>query len=417
MNPSKHLNRLLLYPSLVVSLGLASLQAQEAGEHEQAHQTRNVAILIYPGVELLDFAGPGEVFAAAGPEFNVFTVAESTAAVRSMGFLDVTPEYALDACPEPDIVVVPGGNIPAGNARLQAWVREQAQESDVLMSVCNGASLLARAGLLANLEIATHRSNQSNVSIEEPTATVLENRRFVDHGKIMTTAGISAGIDGSLHLVARFLGDERALRTARYMEYDWRPEEIAAQHAEPGKVHTSPELELLDSLREHGFEKTLAALHAGASASEASTSENALDETRLNRLGYQLLQNDHGQKAVQVLELQVAAYPDSANPYDSLSEAHERLGNPEQALAYAELALAKLESDEAIDEAWRARVHEAASSRIERLRAPAARFVYSCPPCGEPCDDTELEQPGTCSGCGMTLTQKRVAAPAPSGSE
>lgn len=391
----------------------ANLNAQDTAPETEP---RNVAILVYPGVELLDFAGPGEVFAAAGPDFRVFTVAETTGIVRSMGFLDVTPEFTLDSCPAPDIVVVPGGNIPAGNERLQAWVRQQAEEVDVLMSVCNGASLLARAGLLANLEIATHRSNQSNVSIEEPTATVLENRRFVDHGKIMTTAGISAGIDGSLHLVARLVGDEEARRTAEYMEYDWRPAEIAALHAQPGKVHTSPELVFLESLSEVGYERTLASYREQSASEATSTEADRLDEARLNTLGYRLLQGGHGAKALQVFELLVAAYPDSANPYDSLSEAHEQLGSPEQALVYAELALAKLESDQAITPDWRVRVQEAASSRIERLRSPDAKFVYTCPPCGQACDEAEHEEAGSCPDCGMSMTQKVASSSSPDSS-
>ncbi len=191
---------------------------------------RNVAILVYEGVELLDFAGPGEVFAAAQtiegrPAFNVYTVAATAKAITSQGFVKVTPRYTVKNSPRPDIIVLPGGNVQSTtrNQRVMRWIESATRESEVTMSVCNGAYLLARAGLLAGKRATTHWGAISGLRTEAPTATVLENVRLVDNGQIVTTAGVSAGIDGALHVVERLLGTPAARLTARYMEYEWKP--------------------------------------------------------------------------------------------------------------------------------------------------------------------------------------------------
>ncbi len=206
---------------------------------------RNVAVFIYQGVELLDFAGPGEVFAAAQTiegqrAFNVYTVAASADTIVSQGFVKVTPQYAIENCPRPDIIVLPGGN--ANNAmrddKVMTWIKTVTRETELTMSVCNGALLLARAGLLNDKKATTHWTAIGGLKQEAPTATVLENVRFVDNGQVLTTAGVSAGIDGALHVVDRLLGRPAAQLTARYMEYDWKPvnkPDVSAKPARAGK--------------------------------------------------------------------------------------------------------------------------------------------------------------------------------------
>jgi transcriptional regulator GlxA family with amidase domain len=189
---------------------------------------RNVAILVHEGVELLDFAGPGEVFAVAGngQAFRVYTVAASKDPITSQRFLKVTPEFTFDDCPKPDIVVIPGGStrIPLANPKVVEWVKRVSTEAEVTMSVCTGAFILARAGLLDNQEATTHWGSIAGLKTAAPGIKVRADRRFTDNGKVVTTAGVSAGIDGSLHVVQRLLGDEAARTTARYMEYRWEPE-------------------------------------------------------------------------------------------------------------------------------------------------------------------------------------------------
>lgn len=189
---------------------------------------RNVAIFVHEGVELLDFAGPGEVFAAAGRNgsFNVYTVAASAEQIVSQGFVTIKPEHTIANCPPPDIIILPGGrtDVPLNNRDVIEWIKKSSRNAEVVMSVCTGAFLLAKAELLDGLEATTHWGSIDSLKQNAPRATVRENQRFVDNGKIVTAAGVSAGIDASLHVVDRLLGREAASKTARYMEYKWEPE-------------------------------------------------------------------------------------------------------------------------------------------------------------------------------------------------
>ena len=126
-----------------------------------------------------------------------------------------------------EILVVPGGwgtRQQMINPTIIQWIKESAAKAELVLSVCTGALLLAKAGLLAGLSATTHYAALELLRQNAPNTTVISDRRFVDNGKIILSAGISAGIDMSLHVVARLLGKEEALETARYMEYDWRHE-------------------------------------------------------------------------------------------------------------------------------------------------------------------------------------------------
>lgn len=192
---------------------------------EQVAQ-RNVAILIWDGVELLDFAGPGEVFAAARvgdhAPFKVFTVGLTREAVTSQGFLKITPNFSIEDCPAPDVLIIPGGNSGAvtRNAALVAWVEKVANNTEMILSVCTGAFVLAKAGLLDDLEATTWHGAVDALRREATRTRVHAGRRYVDNGDIITSAGVSAGIDGALHALARLTGPDVAARAARYMEYD-----------------------------------------------------------------------------------------------------------------------------------------------------------------------------------------------------
>jgi putative intracellular protease/amidase/YHS domain-containing protein len=188
---------------------------------------RKVAVLVYDGMELLDFAGPGEVFAAAGQgrAFDVFTVAPAAGPVTSQGFVAITPRYTLADCPKPDILVIPGGSTRriAEDPAVIAWIRETASDAEVVLSVCTGSLLLAKAGVLDGLEATTHRGSLDALRRAATKTKVVEGRRFVDNGKVITSAGVSAGIDASLHVVGRLLGADAASETAEYMEYRREP--------------------------------------------------------------------------------------------------------------------------------------------------------------------------------------------------
>ena len=182
----------------------------------------DVAVLIFKGVELLDFAGPAEVFIVSdhGNAFRVFTVAADTKPLTTMGGITVTPDFTYETAPAADIIVAPGGAMSnVGEAGIN-WLKKAHKSSRVTMSVCMGAFLLAQAELLDGIEATTHRWGISGLQSAAPKCKVIRSRRFVDSGKIITTAGVTAGIDGALHVVERFLGKEAADWTAEeWMEY------------------------------------------------------------------------------------------------------------------------------------------------------------------------------------------------------
>ena len=229
--------------ALPVALLAGALPAGAAGE--RAGKTRNVAIVLFDGVELLDFSGPGEVFAAAasfgrtaGREaFEVYTVAVSAKPLLSQGFVRIVPQYSLADSPRPDILIVPGGDVGPllGSPEFMRWLRSSAAGAEVTMSVCTGAFVLAQAGLLDGLDATTYHGAIASLREEAPKARVHADRRLIDNGRVLTTAGVSAGIDGALHLVSRLLGREVAERTARYMEYRWVPEPGQSASAAPGR--------------------------------------------------------------------------------------------------------------------------------------------------------------------------------------
>jgi transcriptional regulator GlxA family with amidase domain len=181
-----------------------------------------VGVLLFEGVELLDFAGPAEVFIVAGHGdwFDVHTIAASKKPLQTMGGVTVTPSHSYDDAPKLDIVVIPGGAMGnVGHSGVE-WIRKSSKDAKITMSVCMGAFLLAEAGLLDGIEATTHHWGISSLRRQTPKCKVVEGKRFVDSGKIITTAGVTAGIDGALHVVKRLRGEAGAKWTAEeWMEY------------------------------------------------------------------------------------------------------------------------------------------------------------------------------------------------------
>ena len=192
---------------------------------------KNVALLLFDDVEVLDFAGPFEVFSVTSELndyslFNVYTVASEKRPIIARNGLSVNPDYAVTECPRPDIIIVPGGN---GTRQvmhapvLLEWVGGQSRQAELTLSVCTGSLVLAAAGLLKGLAATTHHEVFDLFRQVAPDTELKETDRFVDNGKIITAGGISAGIDMSLYVIERLLGAEQARQTAAYMEYgDWR---------------------------------------------------------------------------------------------------------------------------------------------------------------------------------------------------
>jgi len=193
-------------------------------------QQKTVALLLFPDVEVLDFAGPFEVFSVAAlsvdpAPFRVVTVAATTAPILAIGGLKVTPDHDLDSCPQADVLLIPGGNgsRPAmRNDKILAWLKAQVEKAEIVASICTGALLLGKIGLLDGLRATTHWTAIEELRAVSPKIDVQPQTRFIDNGKVLTSAGISAGIDMSLYLVKRLCGDTLADMVVREMEYDWR---------------------------------------------------------------------------------------------------------------------------------------------------------------------------------------------------
>jgi transcriptional regulator GlxA family with amidase domain len=198
---------------------------------------KKIAIVLFDDVEVLDFAGPFEVFSVTGRRntgepYEVFTVAEKeTIAARNN--LNIKPTYLFDNAPKADIFLVPGGGgyyadgRPFGSRRemdnplMLDWVKQQYAQAELALSVCTGALIMAKAGLLNGLQATTHFMAVDALKEISPTTKVLADQRYVDNGKVILSAGVSAGIDMAFYVVAKLQGPEVGLETAQYMQYEY----------------------------------------------------------------------------------------------------------------------------------------------------------------------------------------------------
>jgi putative intracellular protease/amidase len=210
-------------PGTCPRCGMALVDKDAADRARDAQARKKVAILVFDGVQIIDSMGPYEVFGAAG--FDVYTVAETRNPVTSAMGLTVVPKYAFSDAPQPDVLVVPGGGVRAArdSAATLKWVRDTTARAEHTLSVCNGAFILASAGLLDGLSATTTAGLIDRLRSEYPKTKVVDDRRYVDNGRIVTAGGLSSGIDGALHVVAKMLGDGTAQQVALGEEYDWRP--------------------------------------------------------------------------------------------------------------------------------------------------------------------------------------------------
>lgn len=190
---------------------------------------RLVAILVFDEVEVLDFCGPFEVFSVAGNRrepapFSVITVAERSGPVVARNGLSVNPHYTFVDAPPVSILLVPGGmgtRREMNNPKLIDWVRERAASAELVLSVCTGALILGKAGLLDGIDATTHHGSFDLLRQTAPKTRVIEGKRFVDTGRIVTSGGIAAGIDMALHVVNRLEGMDLTMETAVHMEYPY----------------------------------------------------------------------------------------------------------------------------------------------------------------------------------------------------
>jgi transcriptional regulator GlxA family with amidase domain len=182
-----------------------------------------VAFLLSQDAVVIDFAGPWEVFESVmipGPTahpFQLYTVAETTAPILAGGGMTIVPHYSLASAPAPKIIVIPAQSEPSD--AVIAWVRNSTRTTDVTMSVCTGAFLLARTGLLSGKAATTHHSAYAELAMAFPDIRVQRGARFVESGNLASSGGLSSGIDLALRVVERYFGRALALKTADHLEY------------------------------------------------------------------------------------------------------------------------------------------------------------------------------------------------------
>lgn len=193
-----------------------------------------VGIFLFNNVELLDFAGPYEVFTTASrvairnhqePPFKVITLSHDRTPVIARAGLQLQADHSLKDHPALSLLLIPGGVIDEAlsNPIIIRWLAAQRNCTPLIGSICTGAFLLAKAGLLNNLKATTHWEDIADLRDSFPLVNVCDNKRFIDEGDVITSAGISAGIDMSLYLVGRLTDQTLAHQTARQMEYSWNP--------------------------------------------------------------------------------------------------------------------------------------------------------------------------------------------------
>jgi transcriptional regulator GlxA family with amidase domain len=191
---------------------------------------RTVGIFLFNEVEVLDFAGPFEVFSittlidTADKPFVVKTISETGDLISARNGLKIQPDYSFNNCPLIDILIIPGGygaeEIEIHNPQVINWIYEQASKVELLTSVCTGAFLLAKAGLLDKKKATTHWMDLDRLEKDFPLVLVQRDVKFVDEGDLITSGGISAGINMSFYLISQLYGREVATLTAKRMEYD-----------------------------------------------------------------------------------------------------------------------------------------------------------------------------------------------------
>ena len=192
---------------------------------------KNIGILIFNDIELLDFAGPYEVFSVTNELNNnnlckTFTIEEQNRTIDSVNGLKIISDYSFKNCPKIDILVIPGGvgtKALLEQEEVLKWVLDRYDESEITFSVCSGTRILGKIGLLDGIKYTTHHEVMEDMNQIAPKAIIVSGKRFIDNGKLLTSAGISAGIDLSLYLVEKIFGKEIREKTQAYMEYgNWR---------------------------------------------------------------------------------------------------------------------------------------------------------------------------------------------------
>ena len=195
-----------------------------AAESSNQKDSRTLGVVLYPGFELLDVFGPVEMFGNLGDRMKVIMVAEEAGEIRSAQGPKCVADFGFDDCPHLDLVLVPGGFgtiQELNNDRLMSWLRDRSSKAEMVTSVCSGSAILAKAGLLDGRRATSNKQYFSFATAQGPKVKWVKEARWVDDGNIITSSGVSAGIDMALHVIERLYGTETAEGLANLTEYQW----------------------------------------------------------------------------------------------------------------------------------------------------------------------------------------------------
>jgi transcriptional regulator GlxA family with amidase domain len=204
-----------------------------------------VAFLVSEGAVIIDFCGPWEVFQDVsvpgrdGNAFDLYTVAETTKPIHASGGMKIVPDHDFLTAPAPKVIVIPAQSAPS--EKTLQWVRTAAKSADVTMSVCTGAFLLAKTGLLSGKGATTHHDSYRGFAMTFPDIQLKRGARFVEEGNLATAGGLSSGIDLALRVVERYFGREVATKTAYAMEYQGQGWMNAESNQVYAQAHASTE--------------------------------------------------------------------------------------------------------------------------------------------------------------------------------
>lgn len=220
--------------TLALSFTTTSAFAEEAASEpaadasaasvEKTEETRTLGVVLFKGFELLDVYGPLEMWGNVGSQLKIVTVAAEKGAVASAQGPKTVADYAFADCPPLDLLLVPGGFgvLPQlNNESLKDFVRTRSADAEIAMSVCNGASILAAAGVLDGRPATTNKAYWNLATSAGPNVNWVAEARWVDDGNVVTSSGVSAGIDMTLHVIERLYGNETAMALANATEYEW----------------------------------------------------------------------------------------------------------------------------------------------------------------------------------------------------
>lgn len=225
--------RFLLFVLLcaAVTAGDALSAAEKEGRNPKkargagaAGEVQTLGLVLFDGFETLDACGPLEMWGSLKSKVRVVTVAKTKGEVASAQGPKMVAEFGFDDCPPLDLLLVPGGRAAFDVAKDETtlnWIRERSKQAELTMSVCNGASILAAAGLLDDRPATTNKAYWKQSTAPGPNVKWVRKARWVDDGDIVTSSGVSAGIDMTLHVIARLYGAPIAERLANETEYEW----------------------------------------------------------------------------------------------------------------------------------------------------------------------------------------------------